>query len=69
MFPLTGLIGRIAYAVLAGVVAFLVVYILGAIVNHYDTTIGLKLEQFSPLIGLLVGIVYFFARPTPTTPV
>lgn len=63
MFPLSGLIGRIVYAILAGVVAFLVIFILGVIVNHFDATIGAKLEQFAPLIGLLVGLVYFFARP------
>jgi hypothetical protein len=63
---LTGLAGRVVYAILAGVVAFLVVYIVGAVVMHFDTTIGSLLEQWSPLIGLLVGLVYFFAGPKPT---
>lgn len=66
---LTGLVGRIAYAILAGVIAFLVVFILGVIVTHFEATIGSKLEQFAPLIGLLVGIVYFFVRPTPAPPI
>ena len=60
---LTGIFGRIAYAILAGVVAFLVVFILGVIVTHFEATIGAKLQDFAPLIGLLVGIVYFFVRP------
>lgn len=67
---LSGLLGRIAYALLAGVVAFLVFFIIGAIVVHFDTVIGTKIEDLSPLIGLLVGLVYFFARPgTPVPPV
>jgi hypothetical protein len=66
---LSGLAGRIAYAVLAGVVAFLVVFIIGAIVAHFEAAIGSKLEAFSPLIGLLVGLVYFFARPNSVPPV
>ncbi len=69
MFPLSGLIGRIVYAILAGVIAFLVFFILGVIINHFDTTIGSKLEEFAPLIGLLVGLVYFFAGPSRGAPV
>jgi len=65
---LSGLAGRIAYAVLAGVIAFLVVFIVGALVVHFDATIGGILERFAPLIGLLVGIVYFFIRPNPSPP-
>ena len=52
---LSGFAGRVVYAILAGVVAFLVVYIIGAVVMHFDATIGGLLEQWSPLIGLLVG--------------
>lgn len=67
---LTGLLGRALYALLVDVVTFLVVWILGAIVTSFETNIGAKLEQFAPLIGLLVGLVSFFAgwswpnRPT-----
>ena len=62
---LSGLVGRIVYAILAGVVAFLVVFIVGAVVTHFDGTIGSLLEEWAPLIGLLVGLVYFFAGPRP----
>lgn len=63
MPKLTGLIGRIVYAVLSGVVTFLIIWIIGAITAHYDTNIGAKIEDFSPLIGLLVGLWVFFAQP------
>lgn len=61
MLPLTGLLGRICNAILNGVIAFLVVFILGVIVMKFEATIGTKLEQFAPLIGLLVGLVTFFS--------
>jgi hypothetical protein len=63
--PFSGLIARAAYAVLAGVITFLIFYFIGVVVFHFEQTIGMKLEQFSPLIGLLVGIVCFFRYPTP----
>jgi hypothetical protein len=66
--PLSGLLGRVAYAALMGVLAFLLFFIIGVVVKHYEQEIGLKLEVFSPLIGLLVGIVVFFLKPTPTIP-
>jgi cation transporter-like permease len=63
---LTGLAARIAYAVLAGVVAFLIVFVLGVVVKKFEAEAGTKIMDFSALIGLLVGIVYFFARPNPS---
>lgn len=63
--PFSKLLGRTAYAILSGVVIFLVVFILGVVLAHFDATIGGKLEQFSPIIGVLAGIVVFFAYPVP----
>jgi hypothetical protein len=65
---LTGLAARIVYAILAGVVTFIIVYILGAIVVHFDSSIGALIEKFAPLIGLLVGLWYFFGRPHANPP-
>ena len=67
MPPLSGLIGRALYALLVGVITFIVFYIIGAVVAHFDANIGLMLERFSPLIGLLAGLVTFFTRATPPT--
>lgn len=66
--PFTGIIGRVAYAILAGVIAFIVFYIIGVLAAHFDANIGGIIEKFSPLIGLLVGIVTFFRYPTPLVP-
>lgn len=66
---LTGLLGRIAYAILAAVVTFLVVFVIVAIIVRFDGSIGQKIESFVWIIGLLVGIIYFVARPTPRNPI
>lgn len=61
---------RLAYAFLAGIVAFLIVFVLGvAIEKLLDAAVGQKIEDFAGLIGLLVAVIYFFANPTPRTPV
>lgn len=63
--PFSGLMGRVAYALLAGIIVFIAFFIIGVIATRFDATIGNKLEEFSPIIGLLAGLVVFFTRPTP----
>lgn len=65
---LTGLPGRIAWAVLYGFVTFLVVFIIGIILVQVSQAveIGELLKRFAPLLGLLAGIVTFFSRSHPT---
>jgi hypothetical protein len=65
---LSGLAGRIVYALLAGVVTFVVILILGVIISHFDAQVGSILEKYAAVIGLLVGLVYFFTR-NPGTPI
>lgn len=67
MFGITGILGRIVYAVLVGVVTFLVVYVIGALLVQFGVSAGTKVEQFAALVGLLVALVAFFTRSTPTT--
>lgn len=69
---LTGFIGRLAYAVLAGVVTALVIFVIGAVVTllwAVGKAVGVKIEDASGIIGLLVAIVVFCAGKTwPTKP-
>lgn len=60
---LRGIVGRVVYVLLAGIVTFLIVFVIGVILFHFDSNIGGKVEAFAPLIGLLVGLLYFFTRP------
>ena len=62
--PFTGLLGRIVYALLAGLVAFIVLLIIGIIVEKFDAEIGELIQKFAPLIGLLVGVLYFLRPQT-----
>ena len=62
---LSGMAGRIVKAILVGVVTFIVVFIIGAIVAHFDGEIGGMIEKFSPLLGLLAGLVMFFTGESP----
>ena len=62
---MTGLIGKAIYALLVGVVTFLVVFILGAIIVHFEAAVGQKVEDFAPVIGLLAGLAQFFAGGVP----
>ena len=57
----TNLIARLVYAVLAGVVTYVVLYIIGLLVGKFDASIGDIIVKFAPLIGLLVALYYFFA--------
>jgi DNA integrity scanning protein DisA with diadenylate cyclase activity len=53
------MIGRIAYSVLAGVVAYIIMVILGQLLNISVLT------QYAVIVGVLVAAVYFFSRVTP----
>lgn len=68
---LSGLIGRLAWACFAGIVAFLIVLGIGLLIVHFlnnpsGTSYGNEVKGQAVIIGLLVGIIYFFVRPTPT---
>ncbi len=65
---LTGLAARIVYAILAGVVTFVVLLIIGFIVAKFDANIGGIVQKFAAVIGLLVGLWYFFAGPGRVRP-
>lgn len=68
MFGLSGLAGRIAQAVLYGVVVYIVVYIIGLILIQVPgaVAIGDFLKHWAPLLGLLAGIAAFFGMPHRT---
>lgn len=63
MFGLTGLAARIAGAVLYGVLTWAVIFIIGLVVSKFPTVgdVGQFIERVAPLIGLLVGLYWFFA--------
>lgn len=60
---LSGLPGRIAYAVLAGLITFIVVLVLGVLLNSFSPEIGSILTRFAAPLGVLVGLVTFFLSP------
>lgn len=60
---LSGLPGRAAYAILAGVVTFVVLLIIGIIIASFYPEIGEVIKKFAAVIGLLVGLVTFFVAP------
>lgn len=66
--PLSGLAGRIAWAVLYAVVTFLAVYIIGILLTNVGQAaeIGDLLKKYAALLGLLAGLVVFFTRSHPT---
>lgn len=65
----SSLVVRIAFAALAGIVAFLIVLLVGAIIAKvFDAHFGSTVSGLAALIGLLVAIIYFFAR-SPGRPI
>lgn len=64
---LTGLAGRVASAVLYGVLVFIGVFIVGIILTKFTQTtdIGEFLKSWAPLLGLLAGIVAFLTGSKP----
>lgn len=60
-----GILGRIVLALLVGLITFIVVFILGVIIGKFDAQIGDVIQKFSPLIGLLAGLVKFFTGESP----
>lgn len=65
---LTGLVARIAYALLVAIVTFVVLLIIGAVVNSFDANIGSIIQKWAAVIALLVGLVTFFTR-NPGSPI
>jgi hypothetical protein len=63
---LSPLVSRIAFAVLYGVIVFIIVLILGLLISKFlDASVGAVLTRFAGILGLLAGIVTFFGRSTP----
>lgn len=60
------MISRIVVAIAYGIVAFIVVFVLGAVCIALGipvlTTLGDLLERFAPVIGVLVAFLTFFGR-------
>lgn len=62
---LSNIVSRLAYAALAGIVAFLIVLGIGLIIVHFlDGSYGNRVQDFSVIIGLLMAVIYFFSRPS-----
>lgn len=59
--PFTGLIARTVYAILAAVVTFVILLIIGAVIAKFDANIGDIVTRFAGVIALLTGLWYFFA--------
>lgn len=63
---LSPLASKISWAVLYGVVTFIIVLIIGILLSGLggQAEIGDVLKRFAPLLGILVGIAVFFGgRP------
>lgn len=67
LFPIT--FARVLVAVLVGVIVFLVVWAVGSVLKTNHADLGVKLEDWSGLLGLLVGLVTYFTNPNPSNPV
>lgn len=70
LLPIT--FARVLYAVLAGVLTFVLFWAVGALIvdnSMKNADIGQKLKDFAPLVGLLVGLLTYFVNPAPKTPV
>jgi len=62
----TGLLGKLAYAIICGIVMFLVVLGLGLLIIHFITTpegadYGATVKGLSVILGVLTTIVVFFS--------
>jgi hypothetical protein len=62
---ISGLVARLAIAALSGIITFIVFFAIGVVLVHFDATIGNLVKEFSPLIGLLAGVISFFRYPSP----
>jgi len=60
MLGLTGIVGRIATAVLYAVVTFIILLILAVIVGYFEAGIAAIINKFAALIAVLVGVIVFF---------
>lgn len=60
---LSGIVGRVVYALLAAVVTLVVLFIVAIIIATFNAEIADIIKKFAPIIALLVGLVYFFTRP------
>ena len=60
---------RLILAVIVGIVTFIVLYVVGALLATVDvtwvSTLGSLLKQFSSLLGLIAGVWYYFTGQTP----
>jgi 4-amino-4-deoxy-L-arabinose transferase-like glycosyltransferase len=61
---LTGLPARIVYALLAGVVTYVLLYIVGIVTQQFLAAVGDVIIKFAAIIALLVALWYFFAGYT-----
>lgn len=67
---LSGLAGRIAWAVLYGLVVFIVTTIIGLLFSQFGLeAIGGVLTKYAALLGLLAAVVVFLTRSTPSKPI
>lgn len=57
--------GRIARAVLAGLVVFVVLLVIGMIVERFDVEIGETVQRYAAVLGLIAGLVQFFTGDSP----
>lgn len=61
MFNLSGTVGRVVYAILAAIVAYIVILILAYLAKLLGAVdIEVLLTRFAPVIAILVGISTFF---------
>lgn len=52
-------LARLAWAILAGILAFLAMFVIGILVGLFQSTAGTKIEDFAGIVGVLVGIAWF----------
>lgn len=69
----TGLIGKLAYAIICGIVVFLVVLALGLLIIHFitapeGTDYGNTVKGLSVALGVLTAIYVFFSGWTFKAP-
>jgi hypothetical protein len=61
MIPFSGTVGRVLYAILAAIIAYIVVIVLAYLAGQLGAgSIQTLLERFAPVIAILIGILTFF---------
>lgn len=59
---LTGTAARVTYSILAAIIAFIIMIVLGLVIQHFDASIGDVFKRFAFPVAVLVGIGWFLTN-------